>query len=73
LRQWLAGLETTPSRIETALRRFLLLIGQLDNTSKLTISPGSHSAWISMGRQQTSQSVTNRWLGTLVSTVNSER
>jgi len=35
--------------------------------SKLKISPGSHSATTSNGRQHTSQSVVNRWLGTLVS------
>ena len=47
-------------------------VSQLDATSKLRISPGSHSAWTSNGRQQTSQSVTNLWLGTLVSTVRSK-
>ena len=36
-------------------------------TSRLTISPGSHSAQTSNGRQQTSQSVMNRWEETLVS------
>jgi hypothetical protein len=36
---------------------------------RVTISPGSHSATTSNGRQQTSQSVVNRWLATLVSIV----
>jgi hypothetical protein len=39
--------------------------------SKLRISPGSHSANTSNGRQHTSQSVVNRWLVTLVSTTSS--
>ena len=44
----------------TVMRGWSVL--QLDATSKLRISPGSHSAWTWNGRQQTSQSVTNRWL-----------
>jgi hypothetical protein len=40
---------------------------QFAAASKLRISPGSHSAMISKGRQHTSQSVVNRWNGTLVS------
>jgi len=43
----------------------------ISQTSKLKISPGSHSAATSNGRQQTSQSVVNRWLATLVSTTTS--
>ncbi len=39
---------------------------------RLNTSPGSHSAVTSKGRQQTSQSVVNRWLGTLVSMPTSE-
>jgi len=38
----------------------------------LRISPGAHSASTSKGRQQTSQSVVNRWLATLVSITNSK-
>jgi hypothetical protein len=34
------------------------------SASKLRISPGSHSANTSNGRQHTSQSVVNRWLAT---------
>lgn len=41
-------------------------------TSRLRISPGSHSANTSKGRQQTSQSVVNRWDATLVSIISSE-
>ena len=37
------------------------------DTVTLMTSPGSHSAVTSKGRQQTSQSVMNRWLGMLVS------
>src|SRR4051812_25324722 len=37
-------------------------------TSKLRISPGSHCAVSSKGRQQTSQSTVNLWSGTVVST-----
>jgi hypothetical protein len=44
---------------------------QLPDTSRLKISPGSHVTVTSNGRQQTSQSVVNRWLGTLVSTASS--
>src|SRR5437879_4024065 len=40
-------------------------------TSKLRISPGSHSATTSNGRQQISQSVVNRWDATLVSIIKS--
>jgi hypothetical protein len=40
-------------------------------TAKLRILPGSHSANTSNGRQHTSQSVVNRWLGTLVSITSS--
>jgi len=36
-------------------------------TSILKTSPGSHSAITSKGRQQTSQSVVNRWFAMLVS------
>jgi hypothetical protein len=39
---------------------------QLPAKSRLRISPGSHSTRISIGRQQISQSVMNRWLATLV-------
>jgi hypothetical protein len=39
----------------------------LATVSKLRISPGSHSAITSNGRQHTSQSVVNRWNDTLVS------
>jgi hypothetical protein len=39
----------------------------LPDTSKARISPGSHVAVTSNGRQHTSQSVVNRWLATLVS------
>jgi len=35
--------------------------------SRFKISPGLHSAWTSIGRQQTAQSVVNRWLRRLVS------
>ena len=41
-------------------------------TSRATISPGSHSATTSKGRQQTSQSVVKRWVGTLVSMTSSK-
>lgn len=41
------------------------------NTSRLKISPGSHSTTTSNGRQQTSQSVVNRCDGTLVSMMDS--
>jgi len=44
----------------------------LPDTSKLRISPGSHSTVTSNGRQHTSQSVVNRWLGTLVSIATSD-
>jgi len=40
---------------------------QLATASKLRISPGSHSAITSNGRQHTSQSVVNRWNGNVVS------
>ena len=40
---------------------------QFGRTSKLRISPGSHSTATSMGRQQISQSVVNRCEGWLVS------
>ena len=36
------------------------------------ISPGSHAAVTSNGRQHTSQSVVKRWLGTLVSMATSD-
>ena len=42
---------------------------QLPLTSKLRISPGSHSTVTSNGRQQTSQSVVNRCDAMLVSTL----
>jgi len=45
---------------------------QSDDVSKLITSPGSHWAMTSNGRQHTSQSVVNRWLGTLVSMATSE-
>jgi hypothetical protein len=44
----------------------------LPDTSKLRISPGSHSTVTSNGRQHTSQSVVNRWLATLVSMATSD-
>jgi hypothetical protein len=46
--------------------------GQPADTSKLNTSPGVHSAVTSNGRQQTSQSVVNRWLATLVSMATSD-
>jgi len=45
---------------------------QFPDTSKLRISPGSHVTVTSNGRQHTSQSVVNRWLGTLVSMATSD-
>jgi len=45
---------------------------QFPETSKLRISPGLHSTVTSNGRQHTSQSVVNRWLGTLVSMATSD-
>jgi len=45
---------------------------QFPDTSRLKISPGSHSAVTSNGRQHTSQSVVNRWFGTLVSMATSD-
>ena len=45
---------------------------QFPDTSKLKISPGSHVIVTSNGRQHTSQSVVNRWSGTLVSMATSE-
>jgi hypothetical protein len=39
-----------------------------ETASTLTISPAVQSATTSKGRQQTSQSVVNRWLAMLVST-----
>jgi hypothetical protein len=45
---------------------------QLPDTSKLRISPGSQVTVTSNGRQHTSQSVVNRWSGTLVSMATSE-
>ena len=47
--------------------------GQLSITSRLKISPGSHSAITSKGRQQISQSVVNRCSATLVSITRSNR
>jgi hypothetical protein len=44
----------------------------LPDTSKPRISPGSHVTVTSNGRQHTSQSVVNRWLGTLVSMATSD-
>jgi len=41
-------------------------------TSRLNISPGSHSTITSNGRQQISQSVVKRWLLTLVSMLSSK-
>jgi hypothetical protein len=46
---------------------------QFATVSKLRISPGSHSAVTSTGRQHTSQSVENRWKDTLVSITTSNR
>jgi hypothetical protein len=46
---------------------------QFATVSKLRISPGSHSAITSNGRQHTSQSVVNRWNDTLVSIATSNR
>jgi hypothetical protein len=45
---------------------------QLPDTPRLKISPGSHVTVTSNGRQHTSQSVVNRWLGTLVSMATSD-
>jgi hypothetical protein len=45
---------------------------QFPDTSRLKISPGSHVTVTSKGRQHTSQSVVNRWLGTLVSMATSD-
>jgi hypothetical protein len=45
---------------------------QFPDTSRLKISPGSHVTVTSNGRQHTSQSVVNRWLGTLVSMATSD-
>jgi len=45
---------------------------QLPETSRLRISPGSHSAVTSKGRQQISQSVVKRCEGMLVSMVSSK-
>jgi hypothetical protein len=42
------------------------------DTSTPRISPGSHVTVTSNGRQHTSQSVVNRWLGTLVSMATSD-
>jgi hypothetical protein len=50
----------------------ILAVAYALSTVKLRISPGSHSAMISNGRQQTSQSVVNRWAGLLVSITNSK-
>ena len=44
----------------------------MPETSKLRISPGSHVTVTSNGRQHTSQSVVNRWFGTLVSMATSD-
>jgi hypothetical protein len=49
-----------------------ILFRQLPGTSRLKISPGSHVTVTSNGRQHTSQSVVNRWLGTLVSMATSD-
>ena len=49
-----------------------ILFRQLPDTSRLKISPGSHVTVTSNGRQHTSQSVVNRWLGTLVSMATSD-
>src|SRR4051794_1100749 len=46
-------------------------VPQDPSTSKLRISPGSHSATTSKGRQQTSQSVVKRCEAVLVSISNS--
>jgi hypothetical protein len=49
-----------------------ILFRQPPDTSRLKISPGSHVTVTSKGRQHTSQSVVNRWLGTLVSMATSD-
>jgi hypothetical protein len=49
-----------------------ILFRQPPDTSKLKTSPGSHVTVTSKGRQHTSQSVVNRWLGTLVSMATSD-
>jgi hypothetical protein len=49
-----------------------IIFRQLPGTSRLKISPGSHSTFTSKGRQHTSQSVVNRWLATLVSMATSD-
>ena len=48
------------------------LLTQFAAISKLRISPGSQVTRTSKGRQHTSQSVTNCWLATLVSIINSD-
>src|ERR1035438_2181567 len=45
---------------------------QASRTSRLRISPGSHSTSTSNGRQHTSQSVVRRWLAVLVSITRSK-
>src|ERR1019366_9749902 len=45
---------------------------QASRTSRLRISPGSHSTNTSKGRQHTSQSVVSRWLAVLVSITRSK-
>jgi hypothetical protein len=47
-------------------------VPQFAMVSKFRISPASHSAMTSKGRQQTSQSVVNRCLGMLVSNIISQ-
>jgi hypothetical protein len=49
-----------------------ILFRQPPDTSRLKISPGSHVTVTSNGRQHTSQSVVNRWFGTLVSMATSD-
>jgi hypothetical protein len=49
-----------------------ILFRQPPDTSTPRISPGSHVTVNSNGRQHTSQSVVNRWLGTLVSMATSD-
>ena len=59
-----SGIESNPSRQSFSVQPL--------DTSRLIISPGSHVTVTSNGRQQTSQSVVNRWLGTLVSMATSD-
>jgi hypothetical protein len=49
-----------------------ILFRQPPDTSTPRISPGLHVTVTSKGRQHTSQSVVNRWFGTLVSMATSD-